>query len=714
MKNFKLPNFIHTRLGFFSILALLFWIKNIVAYLTEFNLGIESPIQYFILFINPIATTLLLLSIALYVRRTKLSYFTLMLIYLLMTILLFANVAYYREFTDFITINTILGAGKVASGLGESALKLFKPTDIFYFLDFFLLTAGLMTHKIKMDQNPIRARVAMAVSTLAVMIFSGNLLLAEADRTGLLTRTFSRDYLVKYLGINAFTAYDAVQTYKTTQVRAEASPNDIKEVEDYVSENYATPNEDLFGLAEGKNVIYIHLESTQQFLIDYKLKDENGVEHEVMPFINSLYHDSSTFSFDNFFHQVKAGKTSDAETLLETSLYGLNQGAFFTQFGGKNTFEAAPDILKQTKGYTTAVFHGNSGNFWNRNEVYKRFGYDYFFDASYYDVDEENSFQYGLHDKPFFEQSVQYLEHLQQPFYTKFVAVSNHYPYAEFTNDDAGFPMADTADDTINGYFATANYLDTAVEEFFNYLKESGLYDNSVIVLYGDHYGVSNGRNRNLAELVGKSSATWDDYDNAQMQRVPLMIHIPGQENGGISHTYGAQVDVLPTLLHLLGVDTQNYIQLGQDLFSDEHQQMAIFRDGSFMTPEYTYYNSVLYDNTTEQPIDIDSASEEMQAEFEKLQSEANRQLEVSDKVNNGDLLRFHTASGLEPIAPSEYSYKNIMERMLATEQELGNQSTSVFSQNNQESTIDLYQSKSYQEYNPDSVVDKTTESSAE
>jgi lipoteichoic acid synthase len=712
LKNLKIPNFLNTRMGFFSLLAVLFWIKNIAAYMTEFNLGIESPMQYFILFINPIATTLLLLSIALYVRRTKLSYITMILIYFVMTVLLFSNVTYYREFTDFITINTILGAGKVAEGLGQSALKLFHPTDIFYFIDFILLGGALMTKKIKMDERPIRARVALAVSTLAVMIFSGNLFLAETDRSGLLTRTFSRDYLVKYLGINAFTAYDAVQTYKTTQVRAEASPNDMKEVEDYVKGHYAQPNDDMFGIAKGKNVIYIHLESTQQFLIDYKLKDENGVEHEVMPFVNSIYHDKSTYSFDNFFHQVKAGKTSDAETLLETSLFGLNQGAFFTQFGGKNTFEAAPDILKQTQGYTTAVFHGNSGNFWNLNEIYKRFGYDYFFDASYYDVNEENSFQYGLHDKPFFEQSAQYLEHLQQPFYSKFIAVSNHYPYAEFTNDDAGFPMADTPDETVNGYFATANYLDKAVEEFFNYLKASGLYDNSVIVLYGDHYGVSNGRNRSLAELVGKTSSSWNDFDNAQMQRVPFMIHIPGQENGGINHTYGAQIDSLPTLLHLLGIDTQNYIQLGQDLFSNDHKDLAVFRDGSFMTSKYTFYNGTLYDNETQLP--ITEPSEELQAQIDELQKEANRQLEISDKINNGDLLRFHTGSGLEPIDPSEYSYKNIMERLLEQETTLGEQSTSVFSQNNNQSTVDLYDTKSYKDYHPSETSEETMTSSSE
>lgn len=110
-------------------------------------------------------------------------------------------------------------------------------------------------------------------------------------------------------------------------------------------------------------MIYIHLESFQQFLIDYKLTDENGLQHEVTPFINSLYHSNSTFSFDNFFHQVKAGKTSDAETLMENSLFGLNQGSLFTQLGGKNTFQAAPDILSQTQGYISAVFHGNAGTF---------------------------------------------------------------------------------------------------------------------------------------------------------------------------------------------------------------------------------------------------------------------------------------------------------------------------------------------------------------
>lgn len=678
-----------------------------LAYTLDFHLSLENALQHFILIINPIATTLLLLSVGLYVRRKKPAYITMMVIYFIMTALLFSNAVYYREFTDFITINTMLGAGKVASGLGESAIKLFRPYDILYWLDFILLVFALATKRIKMDETPVRARMAFAFSTLAVMIFSGNLFLAESDRPELLTRTFSRDYLVKYLGINAFTVYDGVQTYKTTQVRAQASATDMDEVAEYVKGHYAKPNDQYFGLAKGRNVIYIHLESTQQFLIDYKLKDENGVEHEVMPFINSLYHSNSTFSFSNFFHQVKAGKTSDSETLFENSLFGLNQGALFTQLGGKNTFEAAPNILKQTQGYTSAVFHGNSGTFWNRNETYKRLGYDYFFDASYYNVTEDNSFQYGLNDKPFFQQSVKYLEHLQQPFYTKFIAVSNHYPYSQLSGDETGFPLAQTKDETINSYFSTANYMDTAVHEFFDYLKQSGLYDNSIIILYGDHYGISNARNKELAQLLGKDRETWSNFDNAQVQRVPYMIHIPGMNKGKIIDTYGGQVDALPTLLHLLGVDTQNYIQLGQDLFSPDHKQLVAFRDGDFVTPNYTYYGGILYDNKTGE--EITEPSEELKKQIDADKEAVSDQLATSDKINNGDLLRFYTKSGLKAINPDDYNYLKNTDRIEKIEKELGDKSTSVYSKHNHTSTTDKYQTKSYQELHPKETSSSTS-----
>jgi lipoteichoic acid synthase len=693
----KYNEFINTRVGFFSLLIGLLWLKNMFAYVVDFHLSIQNPMQLFILLINPLSVSMLLISIGLFIKRSKVAYTTLFIIYGILSIWLFSNAVYYREFTDFITINTMLGAGQVSTGLGESAVRLFRWYDIFYILDLFALPVLLFKKKIIVEEKHPRFRKAAALSALSLLICSGNIFLAEIDRSGLLSRQFSREYLVKYLGVNAFTVYDSYQTFQNNQIRAEASPNDLKEVKSYIREHYAEPNDSMFGIAKGKNVVYIHLESFQQFLIDYQLTDENGVNHTVTPFLNSLYHGESTYSFDNFFHQVKAGKTSDAETLMENSLFGLNQGALFTQLGDKNTFEAAPNILNQKAGYTSAVFHGHSASFWNRDKTYKYLGFDYFFDSSYYDVNDDNSFQYGMHDKPFLSQSVQYLEHLQQPFYAKFITVSNHYPYSSFKNDEDGFPLANTKDETINGYFATANYLDTALKEFFDYMKASGLYDKSIFVLYGDHYGISNTRNKELASLLGKDSDSWNDFDNAQLQRVPFMIHVPGTTNGGINHTYGGQVDALPTLLHLLGIDSKKYLQLGQDLFSADHKQVVAFRDGDFVTPQYTFYGGKMYDNQTAQV--VDEPTPEQEKTFIELNQAVDEQLITSDKITNGDLLRYYQDSGLNSIDPSSYDYRNQKERLEEIERQKGAQSSSLYSENNQRSTVGLYKTKSYQQY---------------
>lgn len=687
-------------MGYMCLLLVITWATNLYAYFTTFNLGIENAFQYFILIINPIATTLFLLSVGLYIKKGKTAYITMTVIALLMNTLLFSNVVYYREFTSFITVNSMLSVGSVASGLESDIFKLIHPHDIVYWLSYIIIGILFATKVLKVDKTPIRTRVAFAITSLSVLMFGLNLTLAEISRPELLTRTFSHDYMVKYLGINAFTAYDGIQTYKVDQRRAQASSNDLKEVENYVKKHYAAPNPKYYGMAKGRNVIIVHLESLQQFVIDYKYKDKNGKEYEVTPFLNKLFHDNQTFAFDNFFHQVGSGKTSDAETLMENSLFGLSQGPIMVQMGGKNTFQAAPAILEQKGNYTSAVFHGNAGSFWNRNEAYKHFGYDYFFDSSYFTLNQNNSFQYGLHDKYMVGESIKYLEHMQQPFYVKFLNVSNHYPFEPFKGKESGFPVADTGDETVNGYFATANYLDQAVKQLFDYLKKAGIYDNSMIVLYGDHYGISNTRAKNaLSPLLGKTPETWTEFDDAQMQRVPYMIHIPGQHKGGINHTYGGQIDNLPTLLHLLGIDTKNYIELGQDMFSKQHSQTVAFRNGNFVTPQYTVLEGMAYNNKNGQAIKNPTASQK--ATIDKDQKAVETQLSISDDINNGDLLRFAN-TGIKPVDPTKYNYKNQLERLKAEEKKLSNKSTSIYTQHDDKTTQNLYKSYSYQELHPE------------
>ena len=564
-----------------------------------------------------------------------------------------------------------------------------------------------------MDNRPFNKRASFAVTSLSAMLFSANLFLAEIDRPELLTRGFSNYYVVRALGLPAFLGYSANQTYAANKERSKASEADLKPVEEYIQQHYAKPNPEYFGMAKGRNVIYIHLESFQQFLIDYKLKVDDK-EYEVTPFLNSLYHSKETFAFSNVFNQVKAGKTSDAETMIETGLFGLNQGSFMVNYGGTNTQQAAPFILSKNGYNSSAVFHGNAGSFWNRNTAYKQWGYNYFFDASYFTKqNSSNSFQYGLNDKYMLKDSIKYLERLQQPFYTKFITVSNHYPYTtSLSGDDLGFPLAKTQDETINGYFATANYLDSSIKAFFDYLKESGLYKNSIIVLYGDHYGISNSRNPALAPLLGKNSETWSSYDNAMLQRVPYMVVIPGMDKGGIIDTFGGEIDMLPTLEHLLGIESNKFLQVGQDMLSPDHDQIVAFRSANyFVTPEYTSYSGRTYYTKTGE--EITNPDENTKEQLDKIREAANLQLRISDSIQTGDLLRFFKGNDLGKVNPEDYSYTNSFKALKKIEKEKGDKSTSLYHQRGNQSTVDLFKAPTYKELHPEDDSSSSSETSS-
>lgn len=684
----KLKQHLNKGMSLYWTVSLLFWLKTYVAYLTEFDLGVTGAYQHFLLFLNPAAITLIAFSASLYIKNIKRSRIVLLTVLAAMTLLLYCNILYYREFTDFLTLNILMGSNNVSGALFASVFAMLRPWDLLYWVDVILFTYVVFRKKnrhLAYKENSTRKRDLAGLTLLGVVLFVGNLFLAELDRPQLLTRTFDRNYIVKYLGLNFFTGYDIYQTVENNQIRARADESDLRRIGEYSRSIHAGPNDAYFGIAKDRNVVAIALESVQEFLIDFELEDENGNMHEVMPFVNSLFHSDESYSFENFFHQTGQGKSSDAEILAETSMFGLPQGSAFQTLGSSNTFHSTPNILKSV-GYTTAAFHGNVGSFWNRTDTYQQFGYDYFFDSEFYDISGDRSLEYGLKDKLFFHDSAQYLEQLPQPFYSKFITVTHHFPYP-LDEQNSGFPLAQTNDETINNYFATANYADQAIEEFFNYLKESGVYENTIFVLYGDHYGVSNMRNPHLAELVGEDPDEWGDFQNAQMQRVPLILHIPGIDNGQVFDTYSGQIDVLPTLMHLLGMETENYLFMGQDILSEEHNNAVTLRNGRVLTPEYSFIGQRVYEADTGENLTETLTEEELNVLYEQRDSLTDV-LSYSDDSMSMDLLRFYTPEALRSIEKNDYQYMN----QLPVLENEPNKETSIIEMNDGQSTTELYE----------------------
>ncbi|TYR73165.1 LTA synthase family protein [Rossellomorea vietnamensis] len=637
--NKNTTNFANEFTFFFVMAVVLLWLKTYVVQLTQFNLGIESFIQHILLLVNPLGSSLLFLGLALLFKGRK-KFIILMVIYFIMSIVLFANALYYRFFNDFITIPTLMQTQNFGN-VSSSAGTLLQPVDLLFFADVVFLLGYLVLKFNRLEINTVTSKRVKRLLVTALLISGVNLAISEIDRPQLLKRGFDRNYIVKYLGVYNYTIYDAYQSTKATAQRALASSDDATEIENYTRSNHADPNPDYFGKGEGMNVIYVHMESIQNFLIDYELHGE-----EVTPFLNSLTNEESTFYFDNFFHQTAQGKTADAEYMVANSIYGLSQGSAFTT-KGLNTYHSAPAILEQQQDYTSAVFHGNTGSFWNRDEIYKSFGYDHFYDDQYFDIEQEDLADYGLMDKPFFKQSIPYLESLPEPFYANFITVTHHFPFT-MDQEEATIGKHTTGDKTVDDYFQTARYADEALEQFFHYLKESGLYDESIIVMYGDHYGISKNHNAAMREVIGKEVTP---FESAGLQRTPLFIRVPGME-GEVNHEFAGQIDLLPTLLHLLGIESDEYLHFGTDIFSDEHDDIIPFRNGDFVSKDISSVEGKFYDTSTGKLLPSDQR--EKAVEMQKI---AEQKLSLSDRVVNGDLLRFYTPDGFKEVDRTQYDY---------------------------------------------------------
>lgn len=663
-----------TKLGFFTVVVVFFWVKTYLTYITKFNLGVVGPMQKFLLLINPLPTAMLLIGIGLFFKGRK-SYWIMVIIDFLLSLWLFSNILYYREFSDFLSKSIIKTSGSTSDNLGKSIAGITKGTDFLVFLDVVIIVLLIAFKVFKIDVRRLKLKISLLIEGLAVVLIGTNLTMAQKDRPGLLTRTFDNNYIVKYLGLNSFAVYDGVKTAQSNAIMAKANHSDLKTVQSYIKKNYIAPNPEYYGVAKNKNVLVIHLESFQQFLIDYKWHGK-----EVTPNLNKLYHANDTISFDNFFNQVGQGKTSDAEMMLENSIFGLQSGSAMSSYGTSNTFESAPAILGQQAGYTSAVMHGGAGSFWNRDNAYKSFGYDYFMPLSYYQNKKGYYLGYGIKDKLFFDQSIKYIEHLPQPFYLKMITVTNHYPY-DLDKKNQSIDKTDTGDKTVDGYVQTAHYLDEAIGELMSYLKKSGLEKNTLIMLYGDHYGISGNHHKASAQLLNKDS--FNNFDNLQFQRVPLMFHMPGLK-GGINHTYGGEIDVRPTLFNLLGINDQNMIQFGHSLLAKNAPQIVAQRNGDFITPKYSKVEGSYY--YTKSGKRVTHPSKKVKAQLASISNTVTTELSLSDRVITGNLLRFYKPNGFKYVKRKNYSYKKTdsLKRLKKAEKKSKN---SVWYQNGKKST---------------------------
>jgi len=472
------------------------------------------------------------------------------------SLLLLADVVYYRFFGDVVSTPALLAARQTGHVWGTVG-SLFTPGLVWLVADWpiAIWLAARTSSAARPASRRRGALVAGAVGAaiaVAGVVVSAPRVLASAP----LDQMFRARAVMEQLGPLGYHAYDAWNYARATWLRPPATDAQVAEARAWFGARapLRAPGPS-FAAARGRSLIVVQVESLQDFAVDFRVRGQ-----AVMPHLHAWADDSLRFT--NVTDETSEGRTSDAEFAAMTSLLPLDHGAVAFRFPG-NHYTALPRVLAD-HGYATVSAVPFEPGFWNRRVMHPAYG----FQESLFEPDFQMTEQigWGLNDRDFLQQMVPRLEKLRRPFAAWLITLSLHHPFESFPAAHKVLELGALDGTSFGNYLHTMRFFDQALEDFIAALARDGLLDQSVVVVFGDHdAGFS--RDAALARTIGigKDDEAWTLND-----RVPFFIRAGGVGGGaGLAGTRAmaaGQTDFAPTILSLLGVDAGPLPYVGRNL----------------------------------------------------------------------------------------------------------------------------------------------------
>lgn len=514
--------------------------------------------------------------VELFARKHKLLWY--MIANLIMTVIYFAAIMYFKYYGVIVNYRALKQVNQVVEVKG-SVFSLMHPYYLLVFVDLIvLLGLFIFNKKIRNWGNPplsipkLGKWIALTAFTLIcfALIWTNRAIVNEikmAEQMGIL----NYEVYAIATGVNMEKADAASITPESVQL--------TKGNEDIVKPEH-------WGEAEERNIIVIQLESFQNLLLGLTIDGQ-----EITPVLNRLREQS--YYFSNFYQQIGQGNTSDAEYLTNTSLYAAPNGAASQEYSDKE-LPGMPRLV-QKYGYQSLTFHTNDVTFWNRNKLYEALGFNHYYDRQFFG--DEDQVLFAASDEVLYRKTAEELARFQgegQKFYAHVVSLTQHHPFT-LPPEKNPISLPEQYDGTLVGnYFKSAHYADFALGTFIEQLKQSGIWDHSMIVIYGDHFGLPiNSLTPEEKDML--SEITGREYGYTDMFNIPLIISIPGvtdqagAKQGQTFEHLGGQVDTMPTIANLAGFSLEDQIVFGQDLLNHRENLLPMryyLPRGSFINDE--------------------------------------------------------------------------------------------------------------------------------
>ncbi|WP_183092768.1 LTA synthase family protein [Nocardioides stalactiti] len=354
------------------------------------------------------------------------------------------------------------------------------------------------------------------------------------------------------------TAYDQVAALKSGNHTTITDPSDARG----------------FGAAAGKNLIMVQMESLQQWVLGLEVAGQ-----EVTPHLNDLAR--SSYSFPHHYQQVGRGNSVDAEFATNTSIYPVGETPMSTAYGDRE-LPSLPKLLR-SRGYTSETFNVNWAEFWDHDKLFAAVGFDQWHEKDYFPGPDFNV--WGASDDVLYARGLYRLLQLRAegaPFYAQLVTASGHGPF-DVPDHLVGLDLPDELRGTLVGaYLQAQNYADRALGTFIRGLKQTGLWEDSLFVVYGDHAGL------NTEDTVEDVRRLVPDYDFGRRFNTALLFHVPGQVPSVETQVAG-QLDILPTVANLLGVSLaeERFVAFGVDLLNTDRHALSV----PYHAPTGTFVN---------------------------------------------------------------------------------------------------------------------------
>ncbi|ANU22208.1 LTA synthase family protein [Planococcus donghaensis] len=557
----------------------------------------------------------LLLSIVLLVAHKKM--WRAVWIFNLLVSLIFFTITLYMRYYSTIPSYYDLQQLTQSSSVGGTITMLSNPWDFLFFLDALVLFLLARRWKKPVKLDALK-HVAVSMAAICAVTVTYSLQQSIIDVS----------YFAKEHG---YLQSQVAQLYNRSTESAHASSIKLsdRELEELKGNKFVEVREhDSFGVAEGRHLFIIQVESLQEFVID---KSVNG--QKITPNLNQLLSESAYFS--NVFQQVGAGTTSDAEWMVNTGLYPQGMIPTSNSLSGKE----APSLARalKGKGYGSATYHADEVTFWNRDVLYPVLGYEEVFSSE--DIPNVKEVGFGPADEVLFDFVAGELPRQLETYeriYANIVTVTSHTPF-EMPDTMQYLDLPSEYEDMyIGNYLQSVRYADEQIGSFIQILKDRELYDESLIVILGDHSGmhgslVTEEDRQLLGEFLGHEYSLKDQFT------IPLLFTGGNLFEETEMTRLGGQTDIMPTVLALLGID-HDYPMMGHNLFQYKKNLLGMryyMPGGSYIQSEQFYkapgakLPDVLYDLKTMEKRNKNSAAKKHIKDTETLMNYADTLLKV-------------------------------------------------------------------------------------